>query len=659
MLSNRWWMLATALSVLSARAGLPVEEGRLADSTIEVLFADAGGGFGCTGIVNRAAGNARFVLPEAGPSLWELRFTKPDGRDRLIVDNHAPAEKLERRVLGDELRLIWRGVDLKDEKGVLDVAVSVRLRTDDPGTTEWRLQTKCRSTKWGYFETRFPCLTRVTPEKAADALFPSMSLGARLVRNYEAAKTGESFSYPGWFPMVGAYFLGEAALYIGAHDGKQLNKSILFRKNGGFQYSTEAREAGHPLKSAGSVDYPVVIAAYRGDWWPAAKRYRRWALNQPWARKGPKATRADYPKRMAEIDLWHLIEGEPKGVSNYVMKITSGDWAGFNAACEWTKWNYLPYDSNYPEMVPARKGTKEVGAWALQRGMPMMPYFNGRVWAKSLASFAYAHEDATVGPDGTHFIERYAGREFVAMCPFSKQWQKILRDHTLKAIDEVGAGAIYLDQIACSGPRLCHNPRHGHPCGGGSWWADGYRALLSPLHDALSARNIPITSEGAGDAWLDVIDGLLIANEPTDEDIPFYPAVYSDYASYFGTNFRPQGMPFDTFFRRFSRMVLWGVQPGWCVWLTYAKYAEYGKVLQAAARLRAANRKFLAYGELTGEIVFPDEPLVYATRWRTADGATLVVLANGDRQPKNVRVDGRPVMVPPLGFATFDPSLAL
>lgn len=630
------------------------EEGvRLTDGAIEILFADARAGFACTGIVNRVAGSARFVRPaDFAESFWVIKFAEPGGKKTLFVDNTAPALRRSVRRTETGAEFTWTGVSIGAEKGAFDVVATVTLDPNDRGASAWRLKTTCRSTRWTYQETRFPALRSVVPDGAADVMMPAMSLGAKLVRGYEAKKTGESFTYPGWYPMVGAYFLGDAALYLGAHDGAQLNKTILFRKNGSFQFLTEARDSGVVGKSRGDVDYPVVVAVYKGDWWPSAKRYRAWALRQKWARKGPKATRADYPKRLGEASLWHIIEGEAPGVSNFVRKVTTGEWAGFRALCEWTKWHYVPFDANYPDLRPARKGVKETAEWALGRGVAMMPYSNGRVWAKYLASFAYARNDATVNADGTHFIERYAKRDFVAMCPSAAAWQRILETNTLEIVRETGAGAIYLDQIACSGPRLCHNPAHGHPLGGGSWWADGYRTTLAKIHAALSARDIPMTSEGAGDAWLDVIDGYLLANEPADEDIPWATAVYSDYASYFGTPFAKPGLDFDTFFRRFSRRVLWGVQPGWCFWLTYVKFAEYGKILRAAAKLRSENLDFLAYGELIGELTFAEAPEVYATRWRAADGRTAVMLANGAAVAKTVSVDGVSVTVPPHGFAT-------
>ena len=623
----------------------------LADEAISVLFADADGGFACTGIVNKVAGGARFVDKGPGASFWEIRFTRQGADKTAAVNNLATAAERTCMRTGNGLLFCWKGVDLPDEKGMLDVEAAVELDPSVPGRTCWRLKTRCRSARWAAVETRYPSFKKVVRNGEADVMMPAKSLGAKLVKAYDASRKGESFPYPCWYPMVAAYFKGDAALYLAAHDPGQRCKTLLFRQHQGFEFLKVCEEAGRPGLADADVPYPVVVQAYRGDWWKAAKTYREWALRQKWARKGPKLTRKDYPRRMAEAHGSFLAECESASVSNYIKNVCCGRFAGVKGILEWTKWQYVPHDCNYPELLPPRPGVKDVGEYALSAGMPVMPYTNGRLWSTSLASFRYAADDAVRRADGSNHIEHYGKYDFAVMCPASTNWQDILVDRTLRTVEATGAGAIYLDQIACSAPRICHDVRHGHPCGGGSWWADGYRAALSRIHDKLAPQNIPVTSEGAGDAWLDVIDGYLLASDPEPGDLPFYAAVYSDYATYFGTWLFPAGMEFPKFFTYFSRAALWGVETGWVSWITFKKYAKYGEVFLAAMKLREENAAFLAYGELTGERRFAAAPSVYATTWRSADGRTCTALANSADAPVTVDVDGTPVTVPAWGFA--------
>src|SRR5262249_13050346 len=51
--------------------------------------------------------------------------------------------------------------------------------------------------------------------------------------------------------------------------------------------------------------YPVALEGFAGDWYDAAEIYRRWSLQQPWART-PLAGRGDLPAWLADSPL-HLV----------------------------------------------------------------------------------------------------------------------------------------------------------------------------------------------------------------------------------------------------------------------------------------------------------------------------------------------------------------
>ena len=81
------------------------------------------------------------------------------------------------------------------------------------------------------------------------------------------------------------------------------------------------------------------------------------------------------------------------------------------------------------------------------------------------------------------------------------------------------------------------------------------------MHRMFSARNLPITSELTGDTWLDLIDGYLCAGSPNEYQVPFYPAVYAGYATYFGCE-EDLKDPEETFNAWQSMYFVWGVVPG-------------------------------------------------------------------------------------------------
>ena len=119
------------------------------------------------------------------------------------------------------------------------------------------------------------------------------------------------------------------------------------------------------------------------------------------------------------------------------------------------------------------------------------------------------------------------------MCPAVPFWRDAIFDFVSRAVTEVGANMVYLDMMGISKAQPCFAAGHPHPAGGGTWWHDGYTDVIS----ALRAKHpgIPFTTEGCCERWIHIVDGFLVAVPLPDDVKPFYTAVYSDYATYFGT----------------------------------------------------------------------------------------------------------------------------
>ena len=195
------------------------------------------------------------------------------------------------------------------------------------------------------------------------------------------------------------------------------------------------------------------------------------------------------------------------------------------------------------------------------------------------------------------------GHSFGVMCPYTGLWQKTLQEMGTKNLEETGANGIYYDQVTCSPHPPCINPSHGHPAVGGRWWVDGYRKALEPVHKAYSARNAPVTSEQGGDYLPDVVDGYLFALMPRNEDVPFWPAVYSGYLIYHGTRVMPNNaMP--EFFAMHARNAIWGVVPGWIFdWMIAGTgFPSKIPVVTQLGRFRHVAKGYMSYGSLIGDL---------------------------------------------------------
>ena len=637
------FVVASVLPTVSSVASGAVLE----NDALRITFGNGDEGYAITAIESKFGGGARFVHADsfAPSNFWAVAFASINaagGMDRVELDNHVPsaAKRIERQ--GDETRFIWEGVDLPGERGALDVVASVSL---PPGNADsvWRLSVANRSRRWALHDTAYPLLKRVIRPGEADVLMPYENLGARLLKKYNGKSRNRQcqwgeFPYPSYFPPVAAFMVGGSGIYFAAEDPEiRIKRMFVWDLDAWFE--TPVENAGVVGKAAEGPRYPVVISAFKGDWWQAAKRYRKWALKQKWAAKGTIATRTDFPKSMSEPSLWLSWYMEtPQGMTNWFARIRR-DMPDVTLGLRWYKWHSGGMCLDFPEYFPVKPAVPELAAYFRSCGATVMPYTNGRLWDTKLVSFRYARKDACMRENGGFYPDPYGGdkaygrHDFAVMCPYASDWQDAIDEFTDRTISEAGANAIYYDQIGCAGYRLCYNSAHGHPVGGGSWWADGYRKMLNREHDKCAPRNIALTTEGTAECYMDVCDGQLVVTTASGEDVPFFPAVYSGYAIYFGTR-QSARKAFDPTFAMMAREFTWGVVNGWSDdwypnrWGTEKRTAE---AAYAFAKARERNRDVFVYGTLEDELR-PLEPLekrlfVWEQTWnkRSSTGEVAVV----------------------------------
>ena len=669
-----------ALSATACLAGETVE-----NDALRIRFADAEAGYSVSSIENRLAGGARFVNPAPGQAgFWRLDFTRKCAagtNEHVFVDNLAPAAARSAERTANGMRFVWRGMDIADERGVLDVFAEIDLLKGD-AASEWRICVSNRSSVAALYETSYPILRNVTPAGKGDWMLPYSAHGARLRRHYAGDTKEEVCWMPSCRPPVIAFNIGEAGLYLAAHDPDFRIKKIVAGKGLDVRFDTIVEDAGIVGKAAEGPRYAVTLATYRGDWWRAAKRYRAWALRQKWAAKGPIAKRKDYPKVLPDIDILLVLkETDMTVMSNNLVSIRR-IWPDLKAGVHWYRWTPQIFCVNFPEFFPARPHATKVAAFAKREGITLFPYVDVRQWDIDMVSWTYAKHDAVRDMEGRLFEEVYGPKHRLAvMCPTASAWSEVAlklahdaMSAPSEAINGTGFGGIYYDQTACSRPVPCWAPNHSHPKGGGGWWAKAYRRAHAEIHDWCVKRNAPIFTEGTGDMCLDSIDGYLKGAPPDDEVVPFYPAVYSGYVTYYGNNENLIDS-MDTFRVYQMRDFTYGMLLGWFDrWnFTLPEYAEKQEFLGMLARVRRTAAEFMIYGTLEGDVDFVDSPpprtvmmkqrlwtwkegsplwkltypVVMGTVWKNLEGTkTAMVVANSSDKPQTVRF-----RLPTRGFA--------
>jgi len=619
---------------------------RLQSDAITLEFADEAAGLGLARLANRLTAQDLVLSPNQKPMLWRLELRSEDkGLKPVRIDNRVQA-RCSAKVSEGKLDLRWEGIGLPDEPAAISVRVTVAL-ADASSASSWRITVDNRSKRYGVWDVFFPVMANVGPDERPDVAVPRSNWGM-LYRECRHRQGGwyPSCNWPMQFLCVNR---AESGLYLACHDPEAWPKRFSLTPLGEFHFQVHAPNQG--VAGTGYTQpFPIVVGAYKGNWWQGAKLYRRWAIaNAPWARKGPLTKRKDTPKKLLDLGLWMLGGGGAKGVVANMRK--AAELFRVPIGIHWYNWHQIPFDTHYPNYFPTKPGFAEAVRELTGKGMVIMPYINGRLWDSGNENFRDALPFACKSPEGKPYIEIYGSkRPLAVMCPYTRFWQDKVNEICRRLMTECGVNAIYIDQIAAAGPRLCYDKRHKHSIGGGSWWVDGYREMLTPIRQMAHAdsRDVILTTENNTECYMDNVDAFLTWNPRYDNEIPMMTAVYSGYTTYFAS-ISSVGDTLKAFAMSQGRDFLFGVQPGWMGFeLLERKNREKAYYLRDLATHRLAAAKFMIHGELLGELkpVSPVPkvevtwgrnrphkavlPAVMATVWRSRDGELAIAATNWD-----------------------------
>ena len=440
----------------------------------------------------------------------------------------------------------------------------------------------------------------------------------------------------------------------------------------------------------GKMPFGGVVRPVHGGWFQAAKIYRDWVKTQGWYARA----RARRSAKLRDIALWAWNRGRSGNVLPSVVRFV--EETGLPAALDWYWWHEIPYDVKYPNFWPPRETETDFCAAVRclhEKGVYVQTYTNGMLWDRDEPDWKDGGErgakmfkggalDATV-------FNKYLNHRMVIMCGEAPEFQRRIRDVESR-ITGCGIDGLYMDMIGnCMGS--CWNPSHEHAPGGGTVMSGGYRRFLNMVK--YDNPDTDISSEEAGEAYLDVVDSLILlyaAYErlgrgvaPEFEMLPVFQMLYHGCVAMYGSysvidgitpwdekwgrrpaidETRWAGCFPDQFALEFARGVVWGQQPTVHKLLlehqTDSRWAAEWKFVKDTAAFYHANREFLFDGEMcdpgamrcetktvdffvrgcyTKEENFrsvrePAVPAVLHSVWKAPDGRIAAVLANWTRQ---------------------------
>jgi len=498
-----------------------------------------------------------------GRGLWELRLRR--GKDRVVVAPRQAATFRAEAIPGQPggMRLLWER--FRDASlGPLAVEVEVRLDAGAP-MSRWSIAVR-NLQELQIDDIRFPRIQGVAPQERERLAVPiwmgQMAIDPRRLLTGSAKKGGRwAWSYPGPLSLqcLAYYQEGGPGLYVACDDAAAERKTFAVEADAQSRVDLEVIHypSVRPDERSVSPGYGVLVGVFRGDWFTAAERYRQWALRQPWARQS-RLQRGLVPDWVLQTGMWVWNRGRSPNVLPPAAALR--DRFQIPVSVFWHWWHGCAYDAGFPEYFPPREGAEPMRAAlaeAQSKGIRALLYMNQRLWGMTTKSWTEegAERYAVRGPDGKIVSEVYnifTHQPCAAMCMGTAFWRDKYAGLAEKAVRELGAGGIYMDQACLS--MACHDPAHGHPVGNGNFWSQGFRALVEDIHRRTrGAGPTALAGEGCGETWLGELDLMLslqvsrerYAGSDGWETIPWFHAVYHPLAVFYGNYSSLAAPPYD------------------------------------------------------------------------------------------------------------------
>ncbi|PTM59797.1 DUF6259 domain-containing protein [Desmospora activa] len=415
-----------------------------------------------------------------------------------------------------------------------------------------------------------PDIQAITADGADDFVAHSFATGICIrnpLKHFESEGVGfRQMPYPEGFSgatmqFFSYYGLNQGGLYFAALDGDGYAKGLNFYKNesGLLEASFfHAAEDIGPQKGI-KVEYPIVVQALEGEGWvEAADRYKEWAVQQFWCRKGVLAKRDkdDYAPWLYEemgaatfgINAMHdrsrWIDRYHDYIQTPLFHILGPDWVNqrqnfYNGVPggmdDWFPTRFHPHNIQTLQSYGDKYAPFEFDYLYNIYGA------DGERGRKALQKF----------PEGESLrsIDKY---QFPLICPVAPYTQDfhVRRDERLQ--EEADVDSIYYDISANNILKVCLDDSHGHPVGAGKQVTMAYRQNYGNTKAAMikkAGRYIPMGTEMMNEVFLDVLDyyqaraggrpaaplegwnfrELLIQGEA--ELIPMFTYVYHEYGA--------------------------------------------------------------------------------------------------------------------------------
>ena len=609
-------------------------------------------GGGLLRIRDLVSGHELLARKESKTIWWKVEAKGRQGQRSIHHNERAPCE-VRFDASGGEARLslTWQGK--------IQVRTETRLSADE-SLARSRIKVEVQEENLGLKTVTFPLVEGIlalTGGAENDQVLTTHRVGDLKASPLVSGET-LGFMYPGGSMQFTALVGDGRGLYFAEEDGRANRKHFDWAPDA--ERGTLTFSISHPVLNWGARELvreyespgDVVTGPFQGDWFDAARIYRKWALTAPWSRKGTIHERQDYPRWLAELGYWssHPLKHEAEIDEAFETQEFFG--LPVSICKDYRNGMGAYFHDNNPEYLPPRLGSKAYAQLVkdLQaKGVRMVPYVIGYLW--NTATESYRMEDAE--RRGGVLLEQgivpvtWAGSHDLSagMCPATTIWRKKLLDLSKELVGKYGVDGIYFDYFT-NHTEDCFNTDHGHPIAGGDFWSSGVHGLYEQVRRECKKLNpeLMLCGEESAEWCIDVLDTTHTGG--VNSNAPAYFAVYHGYTQVFG------GIENCTTPQTLGRWWLMGAQSGEnnvMPWLAAGGVGEMGVYYRNLLRCNVAfAHPYLAYGEMLrppqieGDLpVLPGSPCgqyqaafpvkaVEGSAWRAFDGTVGLFFLNYD-----------------------------
>ncbi len=601
----------------------------------------------------------RNLLPASGSTAhpWQLTYRGPDGENPLLMPRWG----------------VYRGTEITEYEGspavkavwdmVLEdtprwpVTMTVVL-PDDAEMPSFHIDASVPE-GWVITDLEFP---RVTFRQIPDgkAVMP-IAYGCE----YNMSREGQlQTRYPSVTGSMQLMMMHDPAgrngtVFFAPRDRDGGNKGLRLKMEGDHVPFLQEVGSNEAWRDGGRFTLPYGIEmGFNPDTWQATalKWYRPWALDTKWARDNVRDRKI--APWIENADMW-LRPGDADEATMEALR-KALKYYGKGVGLHWYYWHNYPFDTHYPEYFPAKPGFKDMVAETRSLGAFVTPYINGRLWDPATPSYKAenAKEASCRKADGTLYTEVYSSKVLnTVTCPASELWQKKLHYLNRYILDSLGTDGVYMDQIGCAPAEPCYADNHGHGKGGGSWWPDAYRHVLTDMRQSFYTADQAMSTEENAEPYIDKFDMMLIVNSPHAgymRMVPLFPLIYSDRCVYSGFTYIPWKINDGSLRYMTMKSLLWGSQLGWVEPKLLMNDANRNEalMLKNLAEFRKKNHDIFFGGRFINEFIpegdneifnvpnYQPVHVVSGALWSDIKGKNYYILVNMSDRDRMVTIPG-------------------